>query len=231
MKKTAILIISVVIFTLAGCGSTSQMQSNSGVVKSFQTVLVPELGIENTVYLGDRMMFSGNGWYVDCLVPMFEYTDTRNLGMATVTVKKGVPMCASGEDANTFKPDYVNWTPNFKYPVKIEEKENGEVEFCFFVGIACPELVTVSKGQYKIETQFKSVENDFQQTIEYAGKSGDILQFTYSEFKDGMARDAFTREFQIDLSESNVMAYKGAIVEINKATNSEITYTVKRYFQ
>ena len=49
-------------------------------------------------------------------------------------------------------------------------------------------------------------------------------------FTNGLARDAFTREFSIDLSEDNTGAYKGAVFEILKATNSTIEYKVIRNF-
>lgn len=49
-------------------------------------------------------------------------------------------------------------------------------------------------------------------------------------FTNGLARDAFTREFSIDLSEDNTGAYKGAVFEIIKSTNSTIEYKVIRNF-
>lgn len=73
--------------------------------------------------------------------------------------------------------------------------------------------------------------NTFQQTIEYGGRSGDVLKFTYSEFTDGFVRQAFTRDFQVDLSQGKIAAYKGAVIEIEAATNSSITYRVVRNFQ
>ena len=69
-----------------------------------------------------------------------------------------------------------------------------------------------------------------QQTIEYAGKNGDILKFLYTEYSGGLARDAFTREFQLDLKEGNVGGFKGAIFEVLEATNMNIKYKVIRHF-
>ena len=60
-----------------------------------------------------------------------------------------------------------------------------------------------------------------QRTIECSGKSGIILRFTYSEFKDDLARDSFTREFQVDLDEIDVVAYKGAILNSLKFKSEE----------
>ena len=74
------------------------------------------------------------------------------------------------------------------------------------------------------------VESSMQRTIEYAGINGNLVKFIYSEFKDGMARDAFTREFTIDLSVDNVAGYRGAVFEVLKATNSTIDYKVIRNF-
>lgn len=74
------------------------------------------------------------------------------------------------------------------------------------------------------------VEAGMQRTIEYAGINGNLVKFIYSEFKDGMARDAFTREFTIDLSGDSIAAYKGAVFEVIKATNSTIEYKVIRNF-
>ena len=73
-------------------------------------------------------------------------------------------------------------------------------------------------------------ENSMQRTIEYAGVNGNLVKFIYSEFKNGVARDAFTREFTIDLSVDSVAAFKGAVFEVIKATNSTIEYKVIRNF-
>ena len=78
---------------------------------------------------------------------------------------------------------------------------------------------------------FIYTENTFQQSIEYAGRDEDNLKFTYSEFTDGFARQAFTREFQIDYAKGDVAAYKGAIIKIHDATNVNIVYEVIRNFQ
>jgi len=49
-------------------------------------------------------------------------------------------------------------------------------------------------------------------------KRRDVPKFNYSEFSGGFARQAFTREFQVDLSEGNIAAYKGGVIEIIDAT-------------
>ena len=51
------------------------------------------------------------------------------------------------------------------------------------------------------------------------------------EYKEGYDRDAFTRNFEIDLNEGDVAAFKGAIIKIHSATNVSIIYEVMRNFQ
>ena len=45
-----------------------------------------------------------------------------------------------------------------------------------------------------------------------------------------MARDSFTREFEIDLEDGNTVAYKGCIFEIVKVDNATIKYKVLKHF-
>ena len=70
-----------------------------------------------------------------------------------------------------------------------------------------------------------------QRVIEYAGKKGTIVKFIYSEFKDNMIRNAFTREFEVDLNDGMTVAYKGTVFEVLKVDNASITYKVIRHFQ
>ena len=46
-----------------------------------------------------------------------------------------------------------------------------------------------------------------------------------------MARDSFMREFEVDLNDGNIVAYKGTVFEIIEANNATITYKVVRHFK
>lgn len=66
--------------------------------------------------------------------------------------------------------------------------------------------------------------NSFQQTLLYNGRIGDRITLGYREFANGTARPAFSNNVDYDLSESKVVGYKGAKLEVINATNTEITY-------
>ncbi|AKM06455.1 hypothetical protein [Pelagerythrobacter marensis] len=72
--------------------------------------------------------------------------------------------------------------------------------------------------------------NDFQQTLIYSGRVSDKIRASYREFSGNMARSAFTNEAEYDLSQSKIIAYKGAKIEVIDANNEEITYRVLSNF-
>ena len=108
--------------------------------------------------------------------------------------------------------------------------DNITLKYCE-MGI-CAAKQKFTSSELTVSDSFFTVSpNTFQQSIEYAGKTGSKLNFTYSEFKQGFARDSFTRSFEIDLDEGDVAAFKGAIIKIHSATNVSIVYEVMRNFQ
>ena len=88
--------------------------------------------------------------------------------------------------------------------------------------------ITVYKHRVEAPTKFTVVEEasalDFKQELIYNGRVGNDLRFVYREFYENMARSAFTQEAQYDLNESKIIGFKGARIEVIRATNSSITY-------
>lgn len=73
-------------------------------------------------------------------------------------------------------------------------------------------------------------DNCFKQQFIFNGRVGNSLKFIYREFKNDMIRPAFDQELQYDLSESNIIGFKGLRMEIVKATNTNIQYKVLSNF-
>ena len=88
-----------------------------------------------------------------------------------------------------------------------------------------------------------------QKFIEYLGKEGDILRFVFSEktikdpmknrtggftgnyYSQDMSSDDRELQISIDLSEDNILAFQGSLIEIIKATSSRVEYRVIRGFR
>lgn len=77
----------------------------------------------------------------------------------------------------------------------------------------------------------KKSPSSFQQTLLYNGRIGNRIAFGYREFSNNSARPAFNNDVTYDLDESNIIGYKGARLEIIKATNTEITYKLISSFE
>lgn len=83
----------------------------------------------------------------------------------------------------------------------------------------------------RLKKDIVEVEKDsLQQTLIYNGKSGNTISIGYREFKDNLARAAFSNDVNYDLKDSKTIAYKGAVIEVIKADNQSITYKVIKNF-
>jgi len=82
------------------------------------------------------------------------------------------------------------------------------------------------KGEYALV----DVEN-FQRSLIYTGKSKDVIYISYREFKNDMARPAFTQDLTFDTSDDKIFGIKGARIELFEATNSYIKYKLLSRFK
>ncbi len=194
----------------------------------------PDVGVSTTVYLGDRMLEQRTGQYQECIVPKFSDEKAVAFGMGAIKIKAGEPLCkkTSNSDEGYWSITYDSYVyyvqggGGYRAPIKIKTRGKN-IQPC--MQTVCLPIRSIS--EFETGPYFVYTFNSIQQVIEYSGRSGDILKFTYSEFSDGFARQAFTREFQVDLSGGSIAAYKGAVIEIESATNTSITYKVVRNFQ
>jgi len=69
-------------------------------------------------------------------------------------------------------------------------------------------------------------ESKYKFIVVYQGISGNIIKLQYEEYVDGLARDAFFKTFEYDLSNGKEIAVKGILIEVLEANNSTINYKV-----
>ena len=205
---------------------------------------VPELNEKTEVYLGDRMLEQRTGDYRECIIHKKTYERKLSRGQGIWIAKADQPICKKDADSKYYfaitNQDQNSHEKSHIIAAKLKDRNNSyEIHF----GTTNEPFTTpwfprklrfknINKDDIEINDRWFIYQKDsFQQTIEYAGKSGNILKFVYSEFTQGLARDAFTREFQVDLNEGNVLAFKGALIEIENATNINIRYKVIRNFR
>lgn len=179
------------------------------------------------VYSGDTMITQRTGKIVDCIVP--KDTWQKIYSGASFLIKGNQPICFTpGVGYIGDYPHYSHSTDSWTATVDVSERKG---KFKFVVLRRTLKKDAVEGVDFERVLAFKSLADSLQRNIEYSGRVGTSLNFTYSEFKSGLARDAFTREFSMDLSEGNLGGYKGVIFEVIEANNFEITYKIKRHFK
>jgi len=66
----------------------------------------------------------------------------------------------------------------------------------------------------------------FKRELVYAGVSKGSVSISYREYKDGVARPAFTQDLTYDLADGNEIGYRGARFQIRSANNLGLEYVV-----
>jgi hypothetical protein len=183
----------------------------------------PDVGVSTTVYIGDRMLEQRQGQWQECIVPKFN--SVTKWGGVPFRVIDGVPICKSDKNEDRYTPPYQNIFKNISR-VKVVSVGLDGVKLC--ANVMCTEVKdknNISQGPLFVDRVGFP-----QKAIEYAGRVGDTVKLVYLESVDAFLHQTVTREFQVDLSQGNVATYKGALIEIENATSSSITYRVVRTF-
>jgi hypothetical protein len=207
----------------------------------------PLVGETSTVYLGENMISQKKGHFALCLnVTQAHRSKHINLTAGEICQKKASGLWYTRDRRSLIqRPNGLIVDRKWAEEVSIQRDKKG-LKVCS-PGVFGGSCIKGMDPKELVETETEMLIEDqsaFQQKIEYLGKEGDILRFAYSETVAGtvenpatglresaeIARDAFTREFVVDLSEDNIVAFKGALIEVEKATSSRIVYKIIRNF-
>jgi hypothetical protein len=221
MKK--VFFITLVTILLSGCVASHQVTlPNTKNVKS------PDVNVVTTSSLGDRMLESGKISTIDGFVL------SNDVSIFDGVVKAGeYHQIGLKENHKVFAPKHgygtgiVGALAGLPSPAKpYIDANNGAL--CFLGGFGtrfCSDEVKPNVVKFNLYTA-----DSFMQELIYTGKVADKIRFTYREFQNGMARQSFNIDVEYDLSESNLISYKGATIEVISATNRRIEYKVLQHF-
>ncbi|WP_341327835.1 hypothetical protein [Methylotuvimicrobium sp. KM2] len=219
IRNQLILLIFIIIL---GCASVYEKP-----LVSYRAISIPELNKQTTVSLGDRLISQAHG--------ISGYSIELGSARGAYSRIKAGTYCQVTSSSNVF----ITPTANAVELTSPNGQIHGVADFVYYNKrdkTICPPgsgKPCYSSSEISISENpngFCAAPNSFQQIIEYNGKNGGILNFTYREFQDNLARNAFTTNFTMDLSEGDTIAYKGAIMKIKNATNNYITYIVLKNF-
>lgn len=188
--------------------------------KKLQQVTIPEVGQVSSRGLGESLLVHGNG----LLKPVLVIAKDQNIGDYALHQGK---YTALSENAELIKFGPIQSSAAAGVPVKKANLYLNKNDKTICAG---KELCAAI--DYTLDSTLTGVKsNSFQQTLIYSGKVGERITLGYREFSNNAARPAFSNSVDYDLSQSKILGYKGARIEVISASNSEIVYKVLSGFE
>lgn len=184
----------------------------------------PPLNSVSTAYVGDELLSQGKFYDYDALI----VNNQTSISGYDVPVGHYLKL-GEGDSTATYSPIAKSGgavtVKSFFYdpPGTLMTKKQSANELCV---VSIYSALTCDTADF-VEKRIMVFDDDsFQQTLIYSGKVGQKINIGYRERSSSQARPAFNNDVEYDLSESNVIGYKGAKLEIIEATNEYIRYRV-----
>lgn len=218
MSKVLLAFFAVVL--VSGCTSTKY-----NYMPKVKNISEPSIGSVNTAYVGDSLLKQGvmsefEGLKVTAPAKVsWAYTITAGVFKKIGESPEGEFYFPAGTVDSGTIDKAVLADPWNAVMVKAKNKD-----LCVITVFS----VAICESNMPYEKTMLNVANDnsFQQTLLYNGRVGNKINIGYREASNNMARPAFNNDVEYDLSESKVIGYKGARIEIMDATNQSIKYKV-----
>ena len=83
--------------------------------------------------------------------------------------------------------------------------------------------------QYELTMYDEWGKGSFKRELVYTGISQNTISVLYREYMDDMARPAFSQELKYDLSQGDIIGFKGSRFQVFKANNTSIKYKVIKH--
>ena len=224
MKKLLLSLIFSVSFSLTASAGLWSISSDTELYETL-TLQSPVLNEDTEAYLGDNIVITQTGAWKECITPVQTYY-AKESGR-TMVYKEKEPLCKLSPKDKAYFPSYDNYTFYGPKPIPVTWKsKKNKSKLCAENGWACakklPENAVIEEYSFVPSQPVKS--------IEYSGKKSNMLSFIFST-NDPISNEIINREIDLDLSEGNILAYKGLLVEVIESTSMNIKYKVVRGFK
>jgi hypothetical protein len=240
-KHIALLVISIlVVMFIQGCGTVRPTMSEhlkrtyTPTYYSPSISSYPVIGEINTVEVGESLVWKDK----QTTIPAVDIEQTiehpaENLGnKCTLKLLPG-RYVEKGKDA--FGKFYEGKTGNvLSIGQSITTAEGGiyvtdldpKKTEIYFLPAASSTPLSYERDCIPFKRSFHQERNELslKKELVYTGISQNVVSILYREFKDDIARPAFSQDLKYDLSEGKIVGYRGARFEIIKATNQGLTY-------
>ena len=234
MRKKIItngLMVASALVLFSGCASSMpfpEIYHDKNKIVGVIVKSIPKFNTESTVEIGENMYTKYNEYIHDTYqVELLEPAiGTYYAGSGFINTSRGV----DGHKAGVLRKRYGTLQNTACYGLTCIVDINNQGVFTHVSNGNYEDLFTLDKtAKYKlIDTPISHGVDSFKYEVLYQGKIGNKIKISFREFKEDMARPAFTQDIEYELENDGtaIIGFKGLRVEVIKATNMNITYKV-----
>jgi|TARA_B100001059_G_C17802131_1_gene566812 hypothetical protein len=228
---TAILFVLI---TLSGCSS----KQPSRIINDVTTINIPELNKISRAEIGDTLLEKSIAYTYEGLELFTTISDGGSSREYVMTPHKLPFIKIDNKGQKYYQASANNYYVNDitfgrRIPLYGEYlilKPDGSLDLTGYYDLSTADPVATPDPKFKVGKLVNISQPSFKQELIYNGKSKDTVKFMYREFSKDFARPSFSQEVNYDLTESNVIGFKGARIEILNATNTKIEYKALKSF-
>jgi hypothetical protein len=211
---------------------------NSGIERVGEFTLgTPEAGRVSEAELGQAVVSSGQALVflesVNLIRPI-DYTGSQDGSGFKIHIPAGMIAAESNtkemgyyvSQLGTYMSDKPGKSDTItKVGVAIAPESNGKLQVYWWRGSKV-KLYDIADVDFTKVNCFRNAQGAFRRELLYSGISKGTISLQYREFSDDMARPAFSQDLHYDLADGDEIGFKGARIQIIKATNVSVKFKV-----
>lgn len=218
-----------IVVPLAGCASTSPPPQLYFGTTSI--INIPEINVQTTAEIGQNIISKANLTKIPAITISSNVSEVVNSPGITTIQAGSIPLFTSNEHGKFYRDSNATYTmlgatvpSNDRSGIYVpNDKTQPPVIYHYTSSYAYGEI-PVPNIQYTTIEKWGT--DSFKRELVYSGISQNTITILYREFSENIARPAFSQELKYDLSQGNAIGYKGARLEVIKATNTELVYKI-----
>lgn len=219
MKQSLLLLLSLISFSI--------MAQNTNITYKSKMQKTPEINEINTADIGSPIYTNEEYQYTEGVllksIPDFKIATYKfNLPEGKV-----LPFNYDKKGLRVFYDRSTDLGKGAYLGIAIDENNTVYATYDTFMFFQKKEIegLTVEKTTYINP----DCNNCFRYELIYNGKSQNVLNFTYREFKGDFIRPSFNQELKYSLEDGNVIGFKSLRIEVINTNNFGIEYKILSY--
>jgi len=240
MNKSLFLLIAITLIA-SQAYATNYKATNYVEPISRKLVKFPEIGIENEVDVGESIIYSANKIEKRKIEVFRDLTVNNKILWQTykydIVASEGDEVSKIAEGIfYKFQNSKDSVFSNRKISLFVPSSKTAEFELCSSSSenniFLCEKIGRLNEGvDYNFISEYVFYPKSFKQELVYTGSSQGVVSMVYREFKDDIARPAFSQEIKFDITSDNVVGFRGSRFQIINANNTGIKYKVLQHLR